>query len=172
MLELIEAGWDFSILKPRRLESRPYTAGALTYCSLGETSLDSRVRGDHQSREGRDARAYADYLPVMYATPNFWAQAYPRCRSSRPFSDRSLTPAGAGTLPYENWACWLVEEFEGDWGHSRLPWIPDCVGMTRAGELWTAMAGFDGRLADRPRLGTSPSPTFFCVDYRLSMLGR
>ena len=74
-------------------------------------------------------------------------------------SDRSLTPAGAGTLPYENWACWLVEEFEGDWGHSRLPWIPDCVGMTRAGELWTAMAGFDGRLADRPRLGTSPSAT-------------
>ncbi len=50
MLELIEAGWDFSILKPRRLESRPYTAGALTYSSLGETSLDSRVRGDHQSR--------------------------------------------------------------------------------------------------------------------------
>ncbi len=96
----------------------------------------------------------------MYATPNFWAQAYARCRLSRLFSDRSLTPAGAGTLPYENWACWLVEEFEGDWGHSRLPWIPDCVGMTRAGELWTAMAGFDGRLADRPRLGTSPSATF------------
>ena len=23
-----------------------------------------------------------------------------------------------------------------------------------------------------PRLGTSPSPTFFCVEYRLSMLGR
>ena len=54
-----------------------------------------------------------------------------------------------------------MEEFEGDWGHSRLPWIPDCVGMTRAGEMWTAMAGFDGRLADRPRLGTSPSATFF-----------
>ena len=35
MLELIEAGWDFSILKPRRLESRPFTAGVLTYSSLG-----------------------------------------------------------------------------------------------------------------------------------------
>ena len=35
MLELIEAGWDFSILKPRRLESRPYTAGVLTYSSSG-----------------------------------------------------------------------------------------------------------------------------------------
>lgn len=34
-LELIEAGWDFSILKPRRLESRPYTAGALTHSSSG-----------------------------------------------------------------------------------------------------------------------------------------
>ena len=49
-LELIEAGWNSSIPKPRRLESRPYTAGALTYSSSGETSLDSRVRGDHQSR--------------------------------------------------------------------------------------------------------------------------
>ena len=64
MLELIEAGWDFSILKPRRLESRPYTAGALTYSSLGETSLDSRVRGITRAGEGRDARACANYLPV------------------------------------------------------------------------------------------------------------
>ena len=35
MLELIEAGWDFSILKPRRLESRTYTAGTLIYSSSG-----------------------------------------------------------------------------------------------------------------------------------------
>ena len=77
MLELIEAGWDFSILKPRRLESRTYTAGTLIYSSSGETSLDSRVRGDHQSRGRAGCAGMRRLSAGMYATPNFWAQAYP-----------------------------------------------------------------------------------------------
>ena len=61
MLELIEAGWDFSILKPRRLESRPYTAGALTYSSSGGKRLWIPVSaGITRAGEGWEARACAD----------------------------------------------------------------------------------------------------------------
>ena len=63
MLELIEAGWNFSILKPRRLESRPYTAGALTYCSLGgNVSGFPCPRGSREQGKG-GMRGHADYLP-------------------------------------------------------------------------------------------------------------
>ena len=160
MLELIEAGWDFSILKPRRLESRPYNAGALTYSSSGgNVSGFPCPRGSPEQGKG-GMRGHAPFICRYVCHLELLGTSLPSRLLEPAISDRSLTPAGAGTLPYENWGCWLVEEFEGDWGHSRLPWIPDCVGMTRAGELWTAMAGFDGRLADRPRLGTSPSATF------------
>ena len=34
------------------------------------------------------------------------------------------------------------------------------------------MSGFAGGLAECPRWGTSPSPTIFSIDYRMSILGR
>ncbi len=68
VLELIEAGWNSSIPKPRRLESRPYTAGALTYSSSGgNVSGFPCPRGSpEQGKGGR--RGHAPIICRIYAT--------------------------------------------------------------------------------------------------------
>ena len=77
MLELIEAGWDFSILKPRRLESRPYTAGVLTYSSSGgNVSGFPCPRGSPE--QGRAGWAGMRHLSAgMYATSNLLGTSLP-----------------------------------------------------------------------------------------------
>ena len=76
MLELIEAGWDFSILKPRRLESRTYTAGTLIYSSSGgNVSGFPCPRGSPEQGKG-GMRGHAPIICRYVCHPEFWAQAY------------------------------------------------------------------------------------------------